>query len=94
MTRQACLNAPEPASGNENGADDPNQVESPEEPANAHLPPQQARPGMPPNHMPPNYMPNVPMDPLAYNSYVQQTRGAPQYPMPQPGLQQHNSHQS
>lgn len=92
--RQACLNAPEPAAGNENGVDDSNQVESPEEPANAHLPPQQTRPGMPPNHMPPNYMANVPMDPLAYSNYVQQTRGAPQYSMPQPGLQQHTSHQS
>ena len=74
--------------------EDGNQVESPEEPANAHLPPQQSRPGMPQNHITPNYMANVPMDQLAYSNYVQQTRGAPQYAMPQSGLQQHTSHQS
>jgi pheromone receptor transcription factor len=94
---QACLNAPEPTPGGENGVDDSNQVESPEEAQNAHLPPQSTRPGMPQNpHMPPNYMPaNVPMDPqqaLAYQSYVQ--RGA-QYAMPpQGGMPQHTSHQS
>ncbi|KAI1504882.1 SRF-type transcription factor [Biscogniauxia marginata] len=95
---QACLNAPEPNPGNENGVDDSNQVDSPEEPPNSHMPPQTSRPGMPQNpHMPPNYMPNVPMDPqqaLAYQNYVQQ-RGAPQYAMPpQSGLPQHTSHQS
>ncbi|KAJ4407311.1 transcription factor of the MADS box [Neurospora sp. IMI 360204] len=95
---QACLNAPEPAS-TENGVDDSNAVDSPEEPSSAHLPPQQGRPGMPPQgHMPPNYMPNVgAMDAqqaqaLAYTNYVQQQRGG-QY-MPQPGLQQHAGHQS
>lgn len=91
---QACLNAPEPPTGNENGVDDGNQVESPEEPANTHLPPQQSRPGMPQNHMPGNYMPNVPMDPLAYSNYVQQPRGGPQYAMPQSSLPQHTPHQS
>ncbi|KAK8114109.1 MADS box protein [Apiospora kogelbergensis] len=94
---QACLNAPEPNTGNENGVDDSNQVESPEEPPNQHLPPQSSRPGMPPSHMPPGYgMPNVPIDPnqaLAYSGYVQQ-RG-PQYAMPpQSGMPQHTSHQS
>ncbi|CAI4211137.1 unnamed protein product [Parascedosporium putredinis] len=50
---QACLNAPEPTPGNENGVDDTNQVDSPEEPAGQHLPPQQ-RPNMAPQtHMPP-----------------------------------------
>ncbi|KAJ9155475.1 SRF-type transcription factor [Pleurostoma richardsiae] len=91
---QACLNAPEPNPGNENGVDDSNQVDSPEEPPNTHIPPQQNR-AMPPSHMPPNYMSNVPMDPsqaLAYQNYVQQ-RG-PQYGMPQSGLPQHTSHQS
>jgi hypothetical protein len=95
--RQACLNAPEPASSAENGVDDSPLIDSPEEPTNAHLPPQQqqqARPGMPQNHMPPNYMGGVPIDPVAYSNYVQQTRGAPQYAMPQSGLQQHSSHQS
>ncbi|KAI0003911.1 SRF-type transcription factor [Xylariaceae sp. FL0662B] len=94
---QACLNAPEPNPANENGVDDSNQVESPEEQASSHLPPQSSRPGMPQNpHMPPNYMPNVPMDPqqaLAYQSYVQQ-RGAGYAMPPQSGMPQHTSHQS
>ncbi|KAI0201758.1 MADS box protein [Astrocystis sublimbata] len=94
---QACLNAPEPNPGNENGVDDGNQVESPEEPQNSHLPPQNSRPGMPQNpHMPANYMSNVPMDPqaMAYQGYVQ--RGAPPpYGMPpQSGMPQHSAHQS
>ncbi|KAI0487485.1 MADS box protein [Xylaria cf. heliscus] len=93
---QACLNAPEPNPGNENGVDDGNQVESPEEPPNSHLPPQTSRPGMPQNpHMPTSYMSNVPMDPqaMAYQGYV---RGAPPpYAMPpQPGMPQHSAHQS
>ncbi|KAK1758469.1 SRF-type transcription factor (DNA-binding and dimerization domain)-domain-containing protein [Echria macrotheca] len=92
---QACLNAPEPATGGENGVDDPNAVDSPEEPTSAHLPPQQPRGGMPPqSHLPPNYMPNVGMDPqsaLAYSSYVQQRGG--QY-MPPSSLQSHAGHQS
>ena len=96
MAVQACLNAPEPNPGNENGVDDGNQVESPEEPPNSHLPPQTRRPGMPQNpHMPPGYMPNVPMDPntMAYQGYVQ--RGAPPYGMPpQSGMPQHSAHQS
>lgn len=87
---QACLNAPEPAAGNENGVDDSNAVDSPEEQP-AHLPPQQSRGGLQQNHLPPNYMPGMPVDAsqLAYG-YVQ--RGG-QY-MPQAGLQQHASHQS
>ncbi|KAI1436431.1 MADS box protein [Xylaria sp. CBS 124048] len=93
---QACLNAPEPNPGNENGVDDSNQVESPEEPPTAHIP-QASRPGMPQNpHMPANYMPNVgPMDhqAMAYQGYVQ--RGAPPYGMPpQSGMTQHSAHQS
>jgi len=94
---QACLNAPEPAAGNENGVDDSNAVDSPEEQPNTHLPPQPSRPGMPGGHMP-QYMPNPGMDPqsaMAYNymqQQPQQQRGV-QY-MPQPGLQQHAGHQS
>lgn len=95
--RQACLNAPEPSQGNENGVDDSNQVDSPEEVPQQHLPPQGARQqGMPQNpHMPPNYMPNMGMDPsnLAYGGYVGQQRGGG-YPMAQSGLPQHSSHQS
>ncbi|KAJ4386650.1 transcription factor of the MADS box [Gnomoniopsis smithogilvyi] len=91
---QACLNAPEPNQGNDNGVDDSNQVDSPEEPSGSHMQQQQGR-GMPQNpHMPPSYMPNVgPIDPssaLAYSSYVQ--RGG-QY-MPPSGMPQHAQHQS
>ena len=92
---QACLNAPEPTPGNENGVDDSNTVDSPEEPTNAHLPPQQQR-AMPGSHMPPAYMSNVGMDPqqaLAYSSYMQ-GRGNAGYAVPQSGLPQHSSHQS
>jgi pheromone receptor transcription factor len=93
---QACLNAPEPAPGNENGVDDVNTVESPEEPP-AHLPPQSGRTSMPANHMPGNYMPSVGMDAqsaqaLAYTNYVNQQQGA-RY-LSQQGLPQHASHQS
>ena len=88
------MNAPEPTPGNENGVDDGNQVDSPEEPTNSHIPPQPTRP-MQQSHMPQSYMPNVAMDPsqaLAYSNYVQQ-QGRAQY-MPQGGLPQHTSHQS
>ncbi|KAJ4133076.1 transcription factor of the MADS box [Fusarium falciforme] len=44
---QACLNAPEPTPGNENGVDGGDQVESPEEPANQHLPLRAADPVFP-----------------------------------------------
>jgi len=92
---QACLNAPEPAGGNENGVDDQNAVESPEEPAPQHLPPQQGRPGIPQNaQMHPNYMPLEQQQALAYQNYVaQQQRGG--YPMPpQAGMPQQHAHQA
>ncbi|KAH9888694.1 SRF-type transcription factor [Xylariomycetidae sp. FL2044] len=92
---QACLNAPEPNPGNENGVDDSNQVDSPEDPPSSHMPPQTTRPGMPQNPHMPYSMPNVPMDPqqaLAYQNYVQ--RGAPYAMPPQSGMPQHTSHQS
>jgi pheromone receptor transcription factor len=97
---QACLNAPEPSAGNENGVDGPDQVDSPEEPAPQHLPPQGSRPGMPQNpHMPAgNYMPpNMPMDPqqaLAYQNYVQRNQGYGSGMPPQPGMPPSNHHQS
>ncbi|CAM1502096.1 Fc.00g040800.m01.CDS01 [Cosmosporella sp. VM-42] len=94
---QACLNAPEPSQGGENGVDG-DQVDSPEEPANQHIPPQGGRPGMPQNpHMPGNYMPNMPMDPqqaLAYQSYVQRNQGYGSGIPPQPGMPPNNHHQS
>ncbi|KEY68692.1 hypothetical protein S7711_00566 [Stachybotrys chartarum IBT 7711] len=95
---QACLNAPEPSSGNENGADGGEQVESPEEAPSQHLPPQGGRPGMQqPTHMPGNYMPNMPMDPqqaMAYQSYVQRSQGYPSGIPPQPGMPPAGHHQS
>ena len=93
---QACLNAPEPAPGNDNGVDDSNQVDSPEEPS---MPQQQPR-AMPqnPHGLPHSYMPaGVGMDPsqaLAYSNYVQQQQRGAGYPIPQSGLPQHTSHQS
>ncbi|KAF4456948.1 MADS box [Fusarium albosuccineum] len=94
---QACLNAPEPTPGNENGVDGGDQVESPEEASNQHLPPQGSRPGIPQNHMPGNYMPGMPMDPqqaLAYQSYVQRNQGYGSGIPPQPGMPSNNHHQS
>jgi pheromone receptor transcription factor len=97
---QACLNAPEPSSGNENGVDDSNQVDSPEEGPNPHLAPQpprqqQQQQGIPQqNHMPANYMAGMPMDPLGYGGYVQQARASGQYAVPQGGMPQHATHQS
>jgi MADS-box transcription factor len=93
---QACLNAPEPAGGNENGVDDQNPVESPEEPTPQHLPPQQNRPGIPQQNpqMHPSYMPLEQQQAIAYQNYVaQQQRSG--YPMPpQGGIPQQHSHQA
>lgn len=97
---QACLNAPEPTPGNENGVDGADQVDSPEESTPQHMPPQGGRPGLPQNpHMPAgNYMPpNMPMDPqqaLAYQNYVQQRNQGYGSGMPQAGMPPNNHHQS
>ncbi|KAK2598917.1 transcription factor of the MADS box [Conoideocrella luteorostrata] len=96
---QACLNAPEPTVGNENGVDGGDQVDSPEEPAPQHLA-QGGRPGMPqnPHGMPGGYMPNMPMEAqqaLAYQSYVQQrNQGYGSGMPPQGGMPPNNHHQS
>ncbi|PBP19236.1 SRF-type transcription factor [Diplocarpon rosae] len=95
---QACLNAPEPVNNGDNGVDDQNTVDSPEEPAPQHLPPQQqGRPGMPQQqNMHPGYMPQSleQQQALAYQNYVaQQQRSG--YPMPpQGGIPQQHSHQA
>jgi MADS-box transcription factor len=91
---KACLNAPEPAGGNENGVDDQNTVESPEEPTPQHLPPQQGRSGIPQNaQMHPSYMPLEQQQAIAYQNYVAQQRSG--YPMPpQAGMPQQHSHQA
>jgi pheromone receptor transcription factor len=96
---QACLNAPEPSTGNENGVDDANQVDSPEESPAAHIPAQSGRQAIQQNpHMASSYMPTVPIDAsqMAYQNYVQaqQQRAAPYAMPPQPGMPPHTSHQS
>jgi MADS-box transcription factor len=95
---QACLNAPEPSGNGENGVDDQNAVDSPEEPAPQHLPPQQARP-MPQQaqNMHPSYMPQSleQQQAMAYQNYVAQQQRAGGYPMaPQAGIPQQHSHQA
>jgi len=96
---QACLNAPEPAGANENGVDDSGAVDSPEDTAPQHLPPQQARAGMPQGNanMHPGYMPQQFADQqqaIAYQNYVQQQRNSG-YPMPpQAGIPQQHTHQA
>ncbi|CBX93082.1 transcription factor of the MADS box [Plenodomus lingam] len=84
---QACLNAPEPSSGDANGGDVDNQVESPEDNQHAQIPAQQR--GMAPNQnpMPPAYM--TPEAALHYQSYLQQQQQSNQYPMAQQGMPRH-----
>ncbi|KAM3560443.1 hypothetical protein MY1884_002137 [Beauveria asiatica] len=95
---QACLNAPEPAAGGENGVDGPEGGDSPEESA-SHIPPPTSRPGMPQNpHMPPgNYMPNMPLEAqqaMAYQNYVQRNQAYGSGMPPQPGMAPSSHHQS
>jgi pheromone receptor transcription factor len=88
---QACLNAPEPSSAGDNGADDATQ-DSPDDttggPPIVPQPPQATMPPAP--HMPPsNYMP---VDAMAYQTYLQQQQHQapphPQQPNPQHPQQQ------
>lgn len=95
---QACLNAPEPPAGGENGVDGGDGGDSPEE-SGSHIPPPTSRPGMPQNpHMPGNYMPNMPsLDPqqaLAYQNYVQRNQGYGSGMPQQPGMAPSSHHQS
>lgn len=84
-TPQACLNAPEPSSGDANGVDN-DTVESSED-NHAQVPPGQPR--MPPNNqaMPQAYM--TPEAALHYQSYLQQQQQSNQYPMAQQGMPRH-----
>jgi pheromone receptor transcription factor len=86
-TSQACLNAPEPSSGDANGVDADNQVESPED-NHPQVPTGQPR-GMPPtnNAIPQAYM--TPEAALHYQSYLQQQQQSNQYPMAQQGMPRH-----
>ncbi|KAH7398936.1 MADS box transcription factor Mcm1 [Phaeosphaeria sp. MPI-PUGE-AT-0046c] len=85
---QACLNAPEPSSGDANGVDADNSVESPED-NHAQVPTGQPR-GMPPNN---NAIPQAYMTPeaaLHYQSYLQQQQQQTnQYPMAQQAMPRH-----
>ncbi|KAL5606344.1 hypothetical protein BROUX41_002761 [Berkeleyomyces rouxiae] len=98
---QACLNAPEPANG-ENGGEDGNQVESPaESPAAQHMPPTARPPMQQQGQYPPNsYMPAMdPNQAMAYQNYVQQQqqqqqqRGNAYGLPPQTPMSQHPPHQ-
>jgi len=77
---QACLNAPEPATGNENGIDDNNQVDSPDDNSHAQVP----RGGMAPQGGLPygggnmgNNQALTPEQAMQYQNYLQ---GQSQYP--------------
>ncbi|KAL8968174.1 MAG: hypothetical protein Q9183_002587 [Haloplaca sp. 2 TL-2023] len=80
---QACLNAPEPPTGGENGVDGESNVESPEEVHNAQIPAPQAnmpRGGGIPQH----YMTPEQQQQMAYQQYMQQQQQnvSGQYPIP------------
>jgi len=89
---QACLNAPEPTTGNENGIDGESAVDSPEENAHAQVP----RQGMPPQTgMPPAYGGMTAEQAMQYQNYLaQQQQGAGQYPgmPPQARMPPHPQH--
>ncbi|KAL8701927.1 MAG: hypothetical protein Q9201_004657 [Fulgogasparrea decipioides] len=79
---QACLNAPEPPQGGENGVDGESNVESPEEVNHAQIPAPQAN--MPRGGgMPQHYMTPEQQQQMAYQQYMQQQQNVGgQYPMP------------
>jgi len=88
---QACLNAPEPATGDANGVDGDNPVDSPEE-AHAQVPAGQPRmptaPGMPPAYG------MTPEQALHYQNYLQQQQTGQYPPMPPQGrMSTHPQHQ-
>ncbi|KAI4290010.1 MAG: hypothetical protein L6R35_000724 [Caloplaca aegaea] len=79
---QACLNAPEPPQGGENGVDGESNVESPEEVNHPQIPAPQANMprggGMPQAH----YITPEQQQQMAYQQYMQQQNVGGQYPMP------------
>ncbi|KAF2202088.1 SRF-TF-domain-containing protein [Delitschia confertaspora ATCC 74209] len=87
---QACLNAPEPSSGDANGIDGDNPVDSPED-NHAQVPAGQPRIGNA-GGMPATYM--TPDQAMQYQSYLQHQQVPGQYPgMPQGGMPRHPGHQ-
>ncbi|MCJ1347336.1 transcription factor of the MADS box [Peltigera leucophlebia] len=84
---QACLNAPEPAPGTENGVDGESAADSPEEVTHPQIPAPQAT--MPRGNagMHPNYITPEQQQQIAYQQYMQQQQQQQQsvggqYPMP------------
>lgn len=80
---QACLNAPEPSAGNENGVDGESTVDSPEDVSHTQIPAQTA--SMPRGGgMPPHYITPEQQQQMAYAQYMQQQsqNAGGQYPMP------------
>ena len=72
---QACLNAPEPATGNENGVEPESTVESPEESAHAQLPPQHGMGRGPP--LQPSYLTaEQQQQAIAYQNFMAQQQQA------------------
>ncbi|KAI4186073.1 MAG: hypothetical protein LQ346_005764 [Caloplaca aetnensis] len=80
---QACLNAPEPPQGGENGVDGESNVESPEDVNHGQIPAPQANMprggGMPPQA---HYITPEQQQQMAYQQYMQQQNVGGQYPMP------------
>ena len=81
---QACLNAPEPASGNENGVD-AEPEDSPEDAGQTQIQAPQAN--MPRGGGMPQYMTPEQQQQMAYQQYMQQQQQGigGQYPMPPQG---------
>ncbi|KAL8721883.1 MAG: hypothetical protein Q9225_001519 [Loekoesia sp. 1 TL-2023] len=78
---QACLNAPEPPQGGENGVDGESNVESPEDVNHTQIPAPQAN--MPRGGgMPQHYITPEQQQQMAYQQYMQQQNVGGQYPMP------------
>ncbi|KAI9831520.1 MAG: transcription factor of the MADS box [Phylliscum demangeonii] len=81
---QACLNAPEPATGNENGVEPESAAESPDEASHASLPPQHPGMARAAPTMQPAYLTQEQQQHMAYQQYLAQQQQAARgsYPMP------------
>ena len=82
---QACLNAPDPATGDQNGVDPENDADSPED--NPQMPAPQAnmpRGAAPGGGMPAHYITPEQQQQMAYHQYMQQQQQGVggSYPMP------------
>lgn len=84
---QACLNAPEPAPGTENGVDGESAADSPEEVNHPQIPAPQATMPRGNTGIHPNYITPEQQQQIAYQQYMQQQQQQQQsvggqYPMP------------